>query len=110
MMYYYHDVLTRYYLRHRSSLRLEEDDDEHTRILQNELRAVCFAGFESFALRNFTEVQPFMNDIMEVALRLMTYDLNYSYDDDDDDDMEINDDGNNDGNEVHEDDEDIFEE
>ena len=62
----------------------EADNEDGT----NELRASCFAGFESFATRCPVEIESFIPELVKVCSLFMTFDPNYCYDDDEGSGME----------------------
>ncbi|CAM9727695.1 unnamed protein product [Chrysoparadoxa australica] len=68
-----------------------DDESQHTEAA-NELREICFQGFESFVARCPREVTPHLDDITVAALKFIKYDPNYSYGDSDgENDEEMND-------------------
>ncbi|KAI9483260.1 MAG: armadillo-type protein [Benjaminiella poitrasii] len=66
------------------AIKADEDD---------ELREICLQTFESFILRCPTEISPFVQEIINLALEYIKYDPNFVEDDEEeDDDMELEDD------------------
>lgn len=47
----------------------------------DELREICFQSLESFVIRCPTEITPFVDQIIELALTYLKYDPNYAADD-----------------------------
>jgi hypothetical protein len=50
----------------------------------DELKEICFQSLESFVIRCPTEISPFVDRIVNLALQYLKYDPNYAADDDDD--------------------------
>ncbi|CAM0135355.1 unnamed protein product [Umbelopsis sp. WA50703] len=63
----------------------------------DELKEICFQSLESFVIRCPTEISPFVDRIVNLALQYLKYDPNYAADDDDDEaedeEMQEDDDG-----------------
>ena len=83
-----------------------EDDDE--------LREYCLQAFASFVYRCPKEITPHINKIIDICLVYITYDPNYNYDDDMNETsdgeggvMEIEEDGEEDGEDEYSDDDDM---
>lgn len=49
----------------------------------DELREICFQSLESFVIRCPTEITPFVDRIIDLALTYLKYDPNYAADDED---------------------------
>ncbi|KAL7299729.1 hypothetical protein TKK_0007479 [Trichogramma kaykai] len=83
----------------------ENDDDE--------LREYCFQAFEAFIYRCPKEITPHIKKIVVMGLSYIMYDPNYNYDDEDDAsdgecaDMEVEEDGDEDGEDEYSDDDDM---
>ncbi|CAN0035113.1 unnamed protein product, partial [Hapterophycus canaliculatus] len=65
-----------------------EDESLHTEAA-DELRENCFQGFESFVMRCPREVTPHLSAIIDMSLRYIKYDPNYSYGEDDEGDEDV---------------------
>ena len=48
----------------------------------DELREICFQSLESFVIRCPTEITPFVDQIIDLALTYLKYDPNYAADED----------------------------
>jgi len=72
----------------------------------DELREICFQSLETFVIRCPTEITPFVDRIIDLALTYLKYDPNYAADDDDEtEDEEMQDE--DDDEEAEEDDDEI---
>ncbi|KAH8556542.1 armadillo-type protein [Umbelopsis sp. PMI_123] len=57
----------------------------------DELREICFQSLESFVIRCPTEITPFVDQIIDLALTYLKYDPNYAADEDESEDEEMQD-------------------
>ncbi|XP_014219728.1 cullin-associated NEDD8-dissociated protein 1 [Copidosoma floridanum] len=82
-----------------------EDDDE--------LREFCLQAFEAFVQRCPKEITPYIQQIIEICLKYLTYDPNYNYDDEADMSdgenavMEMEEDGEDEADDEYSDDDDM---
>lgn len=79
------------------------------KVNDDELREYCIQTLEAFARKCPKEMGQYIQDVIQLTLKYLSYDPNYNYDDDDteDDDMEMDNEDDNDSNDEYSDDDDM---